>query len=157
MDAVIGGILVPSKSMMHFLRSVSVAAIVCMPAAVYGQTAVAHMADQWASPPTHPPYTARAGIAPVPRGTSSATHFPDGITTVAVDSSHSSHGNRVHNVLIGALVGGASGFAVGLLMDHGSKSGGTGSGEHVTYSWEILTAPFGLLIGAVTGLLIPTH
>jgi hypothetical protein len=65
--------------------------------------------------------------------------------------------SRTPKVIIGALVGGAAGLAAGLLLDHTGKSGGSGSGEHVTYTFEVDTVPIGAIIGAATALLVNAH
>lgn len=72
-------------------------------------------------------------------------------------SDDTSQSSRTHTVIVGALVGGAIGLGTGLILDHTGKSGGTGSGEHITYTFEVYTIPIGVVIGALSGLLIPTH
>lgn len=69
----------------------------------------------------------------------------------------SSHPSRTHHVIVGALVGAAAGLGLGLIADHTGPNGAPGSGEHLTYTLELCTAPIGLVIGALTGLLIPAH
>jgi hypothetical protein len=71
--------------------------------------------------------------------------------------SDSAKSSRAHNVIIGALVGGAIGLGVGLLLDHTGKSGGGGSGEHITYTFEVYTIPIGIIVGAASALLVSPH
>lgn len=69
----------------------------------------------------------------------------------------SSQSRRAHNVIIGALVGGAVGLGVGLLLDHTAKNGRPGSGEQLTYTFEVFTIPIGVVLGAVSGLIVTTQ
>lgn len=101
---------------------------------------------------------ARPGISrPISRDFLRNGTVASALTLPHTQRQDSSQSGRAHNAIIGALVGSAVGLGAGLLLDHVSKSGGPGSGEQITYTFEVYTIPIGVIIGAVSGLLVPTH
>ena len=140
------------------LFPIAVATLSLLPLVVEGQAAVA---EQTASQAVIGPTSllqARMGVSRAVQRTDTGTEVPARVHKLPYhQSDDTSHSSRTHNVIVGTLVGAAVGIGTGLLLDHTANSGRHASGEQVTYSFEVITIPLGSFIGAVTGLLIPTH
>lgn len=61
------------------------------------------------------------------------------------------HGSRAHHAAVGALIGGTTGLALGLVLDRMWFGSSDGRG-HFQHLWHV-TAPFGALVGALAGTL----
>ncbi len=121
------------------------------PLIAHGQITIADRTQ----PGTGQNYAKRFGISrPLPQDASSTGAWAS-LKLSSRQGDDSSHSSRTQNVIVGGVVGAVVGFGAGLLIDHAAKRDGTRSGDHISYTYEIITIPLGVVIGGLIGLFIP--
>lgn len=103
------------------------------------------------------PYVQTAGVYARPFDDS-----PRPLSMVHADSSadSSAHLSRALHVVYGLLVGAATGWGTGVVLDrflNRNSSRSCNGCDHVYVKMEVLTVPAGAIIGGVVGALLPTR
>jgi hypothetical protein len=138
--------------------AIAVAASSLSPLIAHGQVTAAERTATQGVIGTFSPFRERLGVSqPLPQDDVRTETSASAFKLSDRQSDDRSHFSRTHNVIVGALVGAAVGLGTELLLDHTAKSAGPGSGEQITYTFEVVTIPLGVVIGALTGLLIPSR
>lgn len=79
---------------------------------------------------------------------------------LAMSADTSAHSSRALHGVYGLLIGAATGWGTGIVLDsfmNRNSSRSCNGCDHVYYKMEVLTVPAGTIIGDIVGVLLPTR